>query len=199
MMPVYPWEQKIIEIARSWPRNDLFFSFMHGISDFSITVYFIFVGLAFAVWRLGWRKVVTCSTFSGFAVLLSEIVSRRVIKPFVMRPRPDYVGLDCHMNACWGFVSSHATNVFSVAVFLTLYDRRNAVWAIPVAATVAFSRIYLVDHFPLDVIGGAIIGALIGLLVWLIFRFFISRFNPLSWKVAPKSSMHYRPPRAAQQ
>lgn len=198
-MPVYPWEQNIIEIARSWPRDGLLFSFMHGISDFSITVYFICVGIAFAVWRLGWRSISLCSAFSGFAVLLSEIVSRRVIKPFVMRPRPDYVGLDCHLNACWGFVSSHATNVFSVAVFLTLYDRRNAVWAIPVAATVAFSRIYLVDHFPLDVIGGAIIGALIGLWVWLTFQIFTSKFNPLSWKIARKSSRHYRLPRSAQQ
>ena len=169
-MPVLSWEQAIIEFARTWPRDGPLFIFMYSISDLSITIYFILAALIFTIWRLGWRSVVTPMVFSLVSIFLAEIVSRRIVKPLVMRPRPDYLGLDCHANACWGFVSSHATNLFAAAVFLSLYDRRNATWTIPIAVLVAFSRIYLVDHFPLDVIGGSVVGAILGILVWLIYK-----------------------------
>jgi undecaprenyl-diphosphatase len=168
-MPVFPWEQHIIELAKTWPQQGPLFQFMYSISDFSLAKYFIIAGLVIVTWKFGYKLIVPKVLFCLMAVLLSEIVSRRIIKALVMRPRPNYLGLECHASACWGFVSSHATNLFSVAVFLCLYDRRNALWTIPIAVMVSFSRIYLMDHFPLDVIGGAVVGAAIGLATWRIF------------------------------
>ena len=98
----------------------------------------------------------------GAALVASEIIARRIIKVVVARPRPDYVGMQCHAVHCYGFVSNHATTIFSFAVFLTLYDRKNAFWSFPLALIVCFSRIYLGVHYPLDIIGGAIVGTVIG-------------------------------------
>jgi len=175
IVPIFSWEQKIIEIARSWPQQGPLFQFMYSSSDFSITIYFIIIGLVILTLKMGWRPISSFVIFSSIAVLFSELVSRRIIKALVMRPRPNYVGLECHMSSCWGFISSHATNIFSVAVLFSLYDRRNLIWTMPIAVLVSFSRVYLLDHFPLDVIGGALAGTLVGFIVWGLFQY-SSRF-----------------------
>lgn len=60
----------------------------------------------------------------------------------------------------YGFVSSHAANAFGAATFLSFFFRKKTIvyllfaWAI----IVSYSRIYLGVHYPLDIIGGALLG-----------------------------------------
>ena len=51
------------------------------------------------------------------------------------------------------------------ATILTVADRRFGWAAIPLAVLIAFSRLYLYVHFPSDVLGGAVLGVGIGLLM----------------------------------
>lgn len=51
------------------------------------------------------------------------------------------------------------------ATILTAADRRFGWAAIPLAVLIAFSRLYLYVHFPSDVLGGAVLGVGIGLLM----------------------------------
>jgi undecaprenyl-diphosphatase len=74
-------------------------------------------------------------------------------------------------NKCggkFGFVSSHASNHFALAIFLSIiFKNTYKYFTIPVilwAAIIAYSRIYLGVHYPGDVIGGAIPGILLGLI-----------------------------------
>ena len=69
----------------------------------------------------------------------------------------------------YGFVSSHAANTVSFAVF-TAHIFRN-MWVSAGlyfwAAFVSYSRIYLGVHYPGDIIGGAVLGIIIGYLVYI--------------------------------
>ena len=56
------------------------------------------------------------------------------------------------------------------ATILTKTDRRFGYAAIPMAALLAFSRLYLFVHFPSDVLAGAVLGLVIGVVV--------SRYGP---------------------
>ena len=66
--------------------------------------------------------------------------------------------------------SNHALNFFAAATFLGLLARRRSAWAtlFTLAAAVGLSRVYLGRHYPSQVLVGAAIGVVAGLLGWLI-------------------------------
>ena len=76
--------------------------------------------------------------------------------------------------------SGHTVTAFAIATFLVLiYPKRN-IWLplLLVAWLIAYSRIYLTHHFPIDVWVGSVIGTLGTLLVfWLVAAKFDKRFT----------------------
>jgi undecaprenyl-diphosphatase len=105
------------------------------------------------------------------AVVLSDQIST-VIKKKVQRFRPthDLVLADKvhtvnnYRGGNYGFVSSHASNTFCVALLVALILETSTFttfllffWAV----VVSYSRIYLGVHFPLDIAFGALLGMII--------------------------------------
>lgn len=107
-------------------------------------------------------------------IVCSDQISSSVFKPLFERPRPchneaikDLVYLpNGHCGGAYGFISSHACNVFALAVFITHILKRyypKIGWVMFIwAAMVAYSRIYMGVHYPGDVLVGAAVGAVIG-------------------------------------
>ena len=115
-------------------------------------------------------------------VLCSDQLASHVCKPLFHRLRPCYnVDLQelIHLpqgmaGGRYGFVSSHAANTFAIAAFLTAALRTNRRWMGLVLYLWAFlssySRIYLGFHYPGDILCGALLGILIGLIFWKLFQ-----------------------------
>ena len=120
----------------------------------------------------------------GMMIAASDQLSSNLVKNWVRRPRPSHVLRlvgRVHLSKAgpggdYGFVSSHAANVSALTLFLVLILPREynplkyllTGWAV----LVSYSRIYNGVHYPGDVAGGA----LLGLLVVLIFRWLFRRF-----------------------
>ena len=112
-------------------------------------------------------------------LMLTDTVSSRLIKEWVDRPRPCQV-LDpstLHLLVGCGpgksFPSSHAVNNFAVAVLFSHYYRKAAPWFFLWASLVALSRVAVGVHYPTDIVGGAIIGAIMAwgvLHLWMIMQ-----------------------------
>ncbi len=120
--------------------------------------------------------------FAVINIILTDQTSSHLIKTFIQRPRPcadEFLQFHVrllldHCSGGYSFTSSHATNHFGFAVFvcITLKDvLKQWKWLfIFWAATISYGQVYVGVHYPLDVIGGAILGSLIGLMVGKIYN-----------------------------
>ncbi|CAN5919365.1 lipid A 4'-phosphatase [soil metagenome] len=122
------------------------------------------------------------------AVSLADLISYRFFKPYFGRLRPCYdesLAEVIHIvDGCggrFGFLSSHAATTFAFAATLCLLlDRRYWVYKgfiLLWASVISFSRIYLGVHYPGDVLAGALLGILLGLLATYFYRLAFNRFS----------------------
>ncbi len=79
----------------------------------------------------------------------------------------------------YGFFSGHSSNSFALAFFFSLVFKkvkRLMPFLLAFAALIAYSRVYLGVHYPLDILCGSLAGILMGLLVY---TFVNKRFSHL--------------------
>lgn len=127
---------------------------------------------AFLFYRFRWYGLYLGIAL-GITVGVADTVSSQVIKENVERLRPcndpavrTDVRLLVHCGGGYSFTSSHATNHFAVAAFLSLtlggLYRRIRIPLFLWAASIAYGQVYVGVHYPLDVLAGALLGTLIG-------------------------------------
>ena len=121
---------------------------------------FVVVGLFLAVlWRKPWFFVVVVCVDAAAEALsygLRDWIGRR--RPPLVYPEPKPL---VHVPHSGAFPSGHAATAFACATVLACWDRRLAVPAFVLAAAIAWSRVYVGVHWPLDVLGGAVLGVLV--------------------------------------
>jgi undecaprenyl-diphosphatase len=98
----------------------------------------------------------------GLGVATIEIVISQGQKYLFWRPRPSFLrrGFHSQFLSPSSFPSNHSTLAFGMAYLIArLYPGWSVALAVYLAAAlIGLSRIYLREHFPLDVIGGAALG-----------------------------------------
>ncbi len=125
-------------------------------------------------------------------ITLSDQFASGLVKQWVMRYRPTHniiLGPQLHLvndykGGMYGFISSHASNVFAITTFLTFIlkeVRLKWLWLLWIwAGLVAFSRVYLGVHYLSDILGGALAGVFFG---WLISNLFFLLRNKFSKEI----------------
>lgn len=134
-----------------------------------------FIALNFGRKGFWWSLLFICT------IAVTDMVGARILKEIFQRPRPcQDVELMNHVrlllkqcSGSYSFVSNHAANHFGMASFAFLTFRGifkkwmylAFVWAF----FIAYAQVYVGVHYPLDVLGGAVLGMMAGSLTAWIF------------------------------
>ena len=113
-----------------------------------------------------------------FAAGASDAICAQIIKPWVGRIRPshefnEFINLLVSKGGKWSFPSNHAANSFAFATVLSYFFDQKKVVLFTLASIIAFSRVYVGVHYPLDIICGAMIGYILSwmvLSIWVIIK-----------------------------
>lgn len=154
--------------------SDRFFTFITLAGDGKIfiplIIILLFIRFSYALTAI--------SAWAGHGVICS--IMKKVVFPTMLRPighlDNDLLhfvpGIDVHTN--YSFPSGHTATAFCFAILLALLVRRKSVFFIVIAfaVLVAYSRIYLLQHFLVDVVGGAFIGTLVAMACWYLFEYY---------------------------
>jgi undecaprenyl-diphosphatase len=107
----------------------------------------------------------------ALALVCAALLVDSAIKPLVNRPRPweqrPAITVIGPQPRDPSFPSGHSATAAASAVILTVAVPGAALWWWLLAVAIGYSRVYLGDHFPLDVLAGGAIGAA---LAWLVVR-----------------------------
>lgn len=100
----------------------------------------------------------------------TDIISSRIIKKIVGRKRPCITEPDCRIligrKTSKSFPSSHAANTSAFAAMIYFCEGfPSAAPFIVIAASVAYSRVYVGVHYPIDVLAGILLGIFIARII----------------------------------
>ena len=161
--------------------NSFFDGFLFAFGQKIVWVPFI-LSVAYILIKYAKRNSFWLISALILCIILADQISSNIIKDTVQRLRPSRDPslsalvhiVNGYAGGKYGFVSSHAANTFGFALLSSLLFRR-MIYTVTVflwAAVIAYSRIYMGVHYPLDILGGIFVGIFAALLCyWILKRY----------------------------
>lgn len=165
------WDHLLLYYVNVATSNSLFDTFFPAITDlhksllFNLIAYPLFLGLFY--WKHAKKSFLI---FLGLLLCLgfTDFFGNKLVKKKVERPRPaetsGVIVISRTSAGGYSFTSNHAANMFALATYSSRFIPVLTAPLYTMAFLVAYSRVYNGVHFPADVIVGAILGTLWGLL-----------------------------------
>jgi len=157
--------QQINNLAGRWPVLDWLGIFAASYLQY-VLVIFLLVFLFFDHDQPGRTRNRKMVFWSLVASLISRFGIASPLYYFFMRPRPfvshqinQLIPYDAWRSS---FPSGHASFLFALAAVVYFYNRKLGIWFLSAAALISLARVYVGVHYPADILAGALIGFLVG-------------------------------------
>lgn len=158
---------KLYETCGSWLTPVMEFISLLGKGG----IFLIILSLALLFYK-GTRRF---GTAMAIGLALGALLVNVWLKVWIARPRPYadvngifyplWVMLGSHTESDFSFPSGHTNATFATMIPVFLIGKKNWSWlALVFGILMGISRIYLVVHFPSDVLGGIITGTIAGII-----------------------------------
>lgn len=163
-------ELQILHMIQGWHRDWLN----------PVMIFFTTVGESGICWIVAslvlafFSRTRKCGFTMMAAMAVTFLVGNVFLKNLIARPRPCAVDTSVTLliphPSEYSFPSGHSSCGFAAAVTVFAYYRRAGMFALLLAAVIAFSRMYLFVHYPTDILGGIALGTADACLVLLCLR-----------------------------
>ena len=161
---LYGIDHTIFLMVNRTLQNPVFDLLMPALSDKWLGLLVIAVVVPWLPIRYG-RRAWPAIALAVLAVGLSDL-GAGAIKNIVQRIRPCHIISEVHLLAgctrSFAMPSNHASNMFAFATVTGILLPRWRWVVLPLAGSVAYSRVYLGVHYPTDVLVGAVCGIAVG-------------------------------------
>lgn len=171
---IIEFDKHLMLLLNGW--HSPFFDFLMPVITDKYTGIPIYLAILVILFRkVDMKKLLIAVAAILVTFALCDSLSVALFKETFQRLRPgwdpqimDQVRMLEYKGGQYGFVSSHAANLFGLATITSLLIK-NRIYTVLIffwAALVGYSRIYVGKHFPADVVCGAIFGMIVGYLVY---------------------------------
>lgn len=185
------WDVGLFE-ALNFDGGKIMDGFMTAVSGVAMWLP-LYALILYMVWRrYSWRGLLLFVVAAAVAMGLADIIAgifkhsgplKDVWASFPARPRPmwsdgiENIHVPSYEHGEFGTVSAHAATIVSLALLSAMVVKRRwlTIVMVVVALLYCYSRIYLACHFPQDILLGAGVGLLTGLLSVAMFRYIMAR------------------------
>lgn len=151
--------QKINQFAGNWHWLDLTSIF------FAKYVGYILIFLLFLFLLKNWKKYWRMVFWAFFSAVLSKFIICELIRFIWKRPRP-FVENSVHLllshSPTPSFPSDHAAFYFALSTIVYFYNKKAGTLFLVASFFIGLARIFCGLHWPLDILGGAVIGVFSG-------------------------------------
>lgn len=163
----------------SHPALDAFFPLWTDFHKTSLFKFFLLPIILIAIFYIKKFRGLGFFMITALVVGACDGICGKLLKPFFGRLRPTEQHLDFILRSPqyggFSFPSNHSANMFALATFVGYFYPRLRLPLYFMALITAFSRVYCGVHFLGDVIGGAIIGMVWGLIFAFLFKLIRNR------------------------
>jgi undecaprenyl-diphosphatase len=149
-------------------------SVMVGIAQVAAPLFLACMAFWFLVGWLGDRRTERLGAMAslaaaGVALLINQALGHLWDRPRPFVAHPGAVHLLVSHGTDSSFPSDHAAAAFAISLVLIAMHRRIGVLALLFALLMSYARVYVGDHYPGDLAGGALIGLAAGaaVIAWL--------------------------------
>lgn len=163
----------LIWISQDWrnPVFDVFFSWVSARWSFAFPLFaLLLLDSVRRSGQTGWLLGLSLALTVGAADFTGNQLKEAFAQP---RPCMFHDGIGDCTDSFKGLPSNHTLNFVTAAMFVTLITNWHkwqiALWII--ALLVGLSRIYLVKHYPSQVLAGGALGIAFGCAGWIVFHF----------------------------
>lgn len=159
--------------------------FMLGMREAKLWIPF-YAFMLYWIWKNAKSKMLVFILLTVASFGLADFSSASLFKPFFARERPcyedDLEGVVRSLVGCggkYGFPSSHASNHFALATFwywaIYMIKGQRWYWLFLWAFLIGYAQIYVGKHYPIDILGGGLLGIFIGTAMAKLFDYWENR------------------------
>ncbi len=174
MQTLVQWDTALFHWINSGWSNPVFDLLLSAVRIKYLWIPLYVLCLSWIVFNSSVRQSAWIIFFVTASIFASDTISSKLIKYQVQRPRPcqekqmePAVIQRVSCGSGYSFTSSHATNHFCLAAFLVTvfggYMKRWKYFWWVWAGVISIAQVYVGLHYPLDVIGGGLLGSIIGI------------------------------------